>query len=89
MYDKINVKRCFKCWGFNHISNNCTNKICCPICSDEHSVHECKSVGKKCKNCVLSINKLNIDIDPCHDARDLSCPVYMKRLEKEKEKVAY
>ena len=89
VFDKINVKRCFNCWGFNHNAQNCTNKICCPKCSGEHKIDECENEVMKCKNCALSVEKLNINIDSSHDVRDANCPVYLRRLERERGKVAY
>ena len=82
-------KRCFKCWGFNHNAKDCTHKITCPKCNGEHRFEDCHSEKSECVNCLVTIQKLNLDIDPCHDARDINCPVYLKRVEREREKVAY
>lgn len=89
VFDKLNVKRCFKCWGFNHNSKDCTNKIQCPKCSGDHSEDKCGSAKLECVNCLKAIARLNLDLDAGHDTRNNCCPVYQRRLEKERQRVAY
>lgn len=52
VYDSIEIKRCFKCSGFHHFSNSCTNEVHCPRCSDNHLVKDCKASALKCINCI-------------------------------------
>lgn len=89
VYDKISVKRCYKCWGYNHMAKDCTKNICCPKCSGEHKLEECNSEILKCKNCIMTIENLGMEINPNHDARDVNCPVYLRRMNQERTKFAY
>lgn len=89
IFDKVNVKRCFKCWGFNHNAGNCTNQIRCPKCGGEHYIADCKNEKIECTNCTKTNSRLNLNLDVGHDSRDYKCPVYLRRLEKEKEKINY
>ena len=78
VYDSIEVRRCFKCNGFNHHSKRCTvQKYSCPRCADDHPVKDCKALDLKCVNC-LKLNKkdseLNVDVN--HAAWDSRCYVY-------------
>ena len=50
----MTVLRCYKCNGFHHGKNSCKNDISCPLCSDKHSVKQCKAneSDRKYRNCV-------------------------------------
>ncbi|XP_017476436.1 PREDICTED: uncharacterized protein LOC108366523 isoform X2 [Rhagoletis zephyria] len=43
VYDGLNVKRCFKCLGYNHNANTCTKKLRCGLCLGEHKSDECST----------------------------------------------
>lgn len=82
--ENMYIKRCYKCLGFNHKSEECKeeNKKC-SICAGNHMQKDCDSKDKVgCINCIkakeeLHLNKLNVH----HNAFDSSCPVYKRKLE--------
>lgn len=76
----INVKRCFKCCGYNHKSNDCKNKLSCLKCGGEHKINECKADHFKCVNCSVVVNKWRVKLDTNHPANSKQCPVYKKKI---------
>lgn len=92
-YENINVKRCFKCCGFNHSAANCkSEKEICAKCGENHITKECKSECLRCINCVLMkerLNNIENNIDVNHDSRDANCPVLQRKLKIEREKIKY
>ncbi|CAD6238597.1 GSCOCG00012541001-RA-CDS [Cotesia congregata] len=83
VYNYINILRCFKCWGFDHLATNCNREVVCRLCTENHRENECKSNIKKCINCVKVKNKSKDFIhDPDHCATDRNCSVYLKLLER-------
>lgn len=83
VFDGVDLKRCFKCCGFNHYFSNCASKLCCPRCSEGHELKDCKSESVKCINCInykkLKINS-NINVDTNHTVWDTGCTVYKQKL---------
>lgn len=78
VYDSVELRRCFKCSGFNHHSNRCTSqKYSCPRCSEEHPVKDCRSEVLKCINCI-KFNEKNkeLKLNVNHAAWDSRCHVY-------------
>ncbi|XP_057339376.1 uncharacterized protein LOC130676884 [Microplitis mediator] len=70
-YNHINILRCFRCWGFGHLANNCKKEEICRLCSTNHHETECQSESNKCINCVELVNKYKLtDIDINHCATD-------------------
>lgn len=89
VYEVINVKRCFKCWGFYHKAVDCKNKTACAKCGEEHKSTDCNSTIPKCINCKIAVEKLHLKIDTNHEAWNLDCPVYQKRIQQQKSKINY
>lgn len=86
--DGTYVKRCFKCLGYNHTSKECDSvETVCNKCAENHHADNCKSDIIKCVNC----NKININfklnLNTSHHAFDITCPVFQKKLNIEKQKV--
>lgn len=52
VFGAIDVIRCFRCNGYNHISTSCTQDQSCPRCAGPHRLEECKSEALRCSNCV-------------------------------------
>lgn len=51
VWDATQIRRCFKCSGFNHMSTQCKQKE--PTCSKcSHLLKECQSSSLKCVNCM-------------------------------------
>lgn len=89
VYEVIRVKRCFKCQGYNHISENCRNKKSCRNCGDEHDMKECECVYKKCVNCVTINEKFNTQFAYNHSSNDPNCPIFLRKLEQYKRNINY
>lgn len=92
-YENINVKRCFKCCGFNHSVAKCkSERDVCAKCGENHIAKDCLSELPRCINCVLMKERLKSvdnDIDVNHDSRDAKCPVFQRKLKIEREKILY
>lgn len=89
VYDSIELRRCFKCNGFNHHSNRCTvQQYSCPRCAEDHQVKDCKAVDLKCVNC-LKLNKKDkeLHVDVNHAAWDTRCFVYNHKVKEYKAKI--
>ena len=73
VYDAFMVSRCYRCNGFHHGKNSCKNDISCPLCSDKHSVKECKAdeSNRKCRNCVGLVKNQKWDVKYDHAAWDI------------------
>lgn len=89
VYNHINIRKCYKCMGYNHIAKYCNSDIACPKCADNHSSSECQSQSVKCINCIKAIKNLNIDLDIKHSAYDNNCPCYRRILRNQSRKIEY
>ena len=45
------IQQCFKCQGFGHKAQNCTNKQKCVVCGEAHSHKNCPNKDKKPPKC--------------------------------------
>ncbi|EZA53813.1 hypothetical protein X777_06629 [Ooceraea biroi] len=59
----VNVKRCFKCWGYYHVAANCRRSITCSRCAGDHKDSECKAKKEKCVNCMYKNKTYNMKIN--------------------------
>ncbi|KMQ86554.1 hypothetical protein RF55_14429 [Lasius niger] len=85
VYDFVSVLRCFKCWGYNHMTKHCENHETCQFCAGRHNGKDCKSTEKRCINCMeWSIRHKNNKTKDDHGAMDKECPVYLRRIREEK-----
>lgn len=94
VFDALAVKRCYKCYGFNHKEIECkSEQDICPKCTGNHKNNECKAnITKeeyKCINCVNTVKKLKLKLDINHPAWSYKCPVYEKKLQMEKAKISF
>lgn len=90
IHDYVNIVRCYKCAGFNHLAKDCTNDKICFNCADKHEeMVNCKSTNLKCANCVRAVEKFNVRIDVKHCATDVNCPCYKKELERVNNRISY
>lgn len=88
VYEYVNVLRCYKCGGFNHVSAKCEAEELCLNCGEsQHGVEECpiKTVG--CINCIRA-NKSNLDLklNISHSRYFHSCPIYVKHVHNVKQR---
>ena len=86
VFNHINVKRCFKCWGYYHIAKNCTREETCYKCAGNHNSIDCTATKKKCVNCMFKIRTYNLEISDEHDALSPECPTFKRALQKEKRR---
>lgn len=90
VYDQVMLRRCFKCSGFNHVSENCKGNTSCPRCSGEHFVKDCKVSDSelKCINCIKLKDKTkDTGIDINHAAWDSKCHVFKQNVTEFKSKI--
>lgn len=88
VYDSIEIRRCFKCSGFNHMSDQCKSTICCPKCAGEHDLKNCTSVTLKCGNCIGYSNTNETELNIEHAAWDRNCFVYKQHIDELKSKIS-
>lgn len=90
VFDGTSVLRCFKCKGFNHRSDNCTEKEVCARCHGEHRTDSCSlPLLNKCINCIYSNKKFNLSLNVDHCILDKSCPEFQRNLAGKKKKIGY
>ncbi|XP_017476435.1 PREDICTED: uncharacterized protein LOC108366523 isoform X1 [Rhagoletis zephyria] len=91
VYDGLNVKRCFKCLGYNHNANTCTKKLRCGLCLGEHKSDECSTqvTNPVCGNCADANKDLGFKLDTGHSIFSKECPVYQRKLKIQKQRVGY
>lgn len=88
--DNIYIRRCYKCYGFNHNAADCKRAAACSRCgSEEHKFIECKSMIENCINCISKNNNLKTRLDVNHNVWSRECPVYMKKLAISKRGIEY
>lgn len=88
--DNIYIRRCYKCYGFNHNAVDCNRKAVCSRCtSTEHNFKECKSYEEKCTNCITTNTNLKMHLDVGHSVWSRECPVYKRKLEISKRGIQY
>lgn len=87
--EDLNVFRCFKCNGYNHKHNQCTNKLACQRCAQNHDHRVCKSRTEVCVNCKIANEKYNVRLNTNHAATSDRCPVYLKKVDAERRKIKY
>lgn len=89
IFEHIYLKRCFKCCGFSHTSNECQNEQACSKCGGKHKHTMCRNKKTCCVNCEQTNNRLNLQLDTNHHAWSRSCQVLQRRLQKMREKIEF
>lgn len=91
VYESFKIMRCYKCLGFNHKAINCSIGDCCFKCGDRnHLSKNCPEAEYKCLNCnrskvILCLSSLDVN----HDTRSSECPIYIRKMKIERNKVLY
>lgn len=81
----INLSMCFKCCNFGHVLKYCKADLCCFKCGAKHEPNQCpENAPLDCPNC----KRLNLD-DRMHTARDLKCPAYLQKIQRQREYVNF
>lgn len=91
VFDAIDVKRCYKCKGYNHRSIECKNEEKCLKCHQNHKTSDCmeKEEINKCINCKIANEKYKLELDENHKTFNKECPVYQKKIGERKQKIGY
>lgn len=89
VYEDLEVPRCHNCQGFFHKKTNCTNKITCPKCGEEHDQAKCNTDKKHCCNCFMSNAKYKTKYDTNHHATDYQCPTLIFHKNNLRNKTTY
>ena len=84
--EHLNLAICFRCSGFGHVAKYCNEKQCCPKCGKQHASKDCIEETLKCPNCIKQKFK---EAESCHSARDSSCPVYKRHLNRYRKNINY
>jgi hypothetical protein len=88
--DGVDVRRCFNCSQYSHFAKDCKNKLCCPKCSGEHNLKDCRNDVPKYINCENAIKKYKLsNVDVEHAVWSSDCAVYKKVLAAKKRSIQY
>jgi len=87
VFNHYSVERCFKCWGYYHLTKNGTQQETCKKCAGSHISNECKTTERRCVNCMYKNKMYNLKINDEHDVLSVKCPTYVRALEKEKKEL--
>lgn len=89
VYEHTDIMRCLNCQQFNHTKKYCKNNLKCGRCAEEHETSECNSTEVKCINCCDSRSRLKLEVDVCHTAWNINCPLYLHKTEIEKRRLTF
>lgn len=89
VYNHVNVKRCYNCWGYYHIAKNCNREESCYKCAGNHNARECTARKSKCVNCIFKNQAYNLKINTEHSALDRECPTYKRAVQEEKRRAGW
>lgn len=88
--EDLNIRRCYKCWGFNHLSSKCTEtEQRCPKCTGNHHQNVCNSAEEKCAVCCDAVSKYNVKIQTNHTVFSSDCPSYIHHIALQHRKIDY
>lgn len=89
IYEHIHLKRCFKCCGYSHISNQCSREQFCSKCAGKHKYAECRNNRTCCINCKSMNERFNLRLDTNHHAWSRNCDVYQRRISSMRSKIEF
>lgn len=90
VFEHLHLKRCYKCCGFNHKSDECKNNQTCSKCAGiNHKFSECKKNNQCCINCKTANEKFNMKLDTKHHAFSRECTVFKRRILRLVNKIEY
>lgn len=88
VFEYVSIFRCFKCAGFDHHADKCSSDPKCLNCGESnHATDKCEKEYSKCVNCIESNTRLNLSLDTSHNVYDKNCPVYLKKVQIQKQKI--
>lgn len=98
VYEYLDIVRCFRCSGFNHLAKECSAKQICFRCGHEdHTAADCINAGNRemivCPNCDRENRKGQSEsgtkLDTCHPPFSNECKVLLKKREERRSMVDY
>ncbi|KAI4464237.1 zinc finger cchc-type superfamily [Holotrichia oblita] len=90
VFEYVNVFRCFKCAGFDHMAKDCVSDIKCLKCTaSDHSVDVCESDSWLCQNCVRANTSLKLNLKTDHSPYDTSCPCFARKISAQKRRISF
>lgn len=89
VYNHVSIKRCFRCWGFYHMTKNRKRDEVCHKCAENHNSIDCTATKNRCVNCMFKIKAYNLKINDEHDALSMYCPILKKAIQKEKMRTGW
>lgn len=89
VFEHLHLKRCYKCCGFSHKSNECKQEQKCSRCAAPHKFSECQTENVCCVNCKHSNDKFNTNLAINHHAFSKECPINKHRLASLVSKIEY
>lgn len=88
--EDLNIRRCYKCWGFNHTAAKCRSEVNrCSKCGGDHQFKECTSTSVKCAVCCDAVKNRNLQIDTNHPASSSTCPSFLHMVDLAKRHIDY
>lgn len=91
--EATDVMRCFNCSEYGHKAASCIKPACCPKCSGEHKIDECKETREKCINCHHENAKRQTSHEELlgitHSAWSSECPIFLKHLKKARLRIDF
>lgn len=87
--EDVNIRRCFKCWGFDHVSLKCELIQRCPKCCGNHNQTQCESSTLKCAVCTDAVSRNHLKIDTDHSVFSTTCPSYVHRVSQQRNRIDY
>lgn len=79
IFKSIDLVRCFKCCGYNHLSFRCFHSQKCSKCAGDHRFKDCTVNEVRCVNCKNANERLRLGLDINHSAWSKSCGVYQQK----------
>lgn len=87
--DNIYIRRCYKCWGFNHNASECRNELACSKCAGCHKFNECNASEKNCVNCMKCNERAGTNYEINHDVWSPECSIYKIKLMRSKRGLSH
>lgn len=88
--EDMNIRRCFKCWGFTHVASNCSStQRRCPKCAGNHHQNECDSSEEKCVVCCDAVSKFHLNVNTNHNVFSSDCPSFIHRVALQRKNTDY
>lgn len=92
VYEHVEVRRCYNCFGFFHSSKYCTKPRVCLKCGGSgHLAKDCvrEEVDRVCPNCVDANEKFGLGLDVKHSSFHPTCPILNRNISNQKKSVDY